>query len=493
MCSLLYLGREFRAVFITTVRSRHVGKKSGDDLGFLSEPKLVNTALTRAKSYVAVIGDPVALCNVGECSAIWRHYIKHCRKVGSVVPDTLTSEHADVQYQEINGQYLTVDGIGISSHQQPDDIIRELENVNIHQSLFDFIEEDDDVAYVKPGADAYLTDPPQDDIIDGQLQELIHSEPDKYKICVLHVVRAESAYAVPKSEVHYRRIYINGRQNRGRSYGGDEVVIEVLPTANNNETNGRTFGRVVGIHRRALQLRNRVFLCHPCISKRCGLMIPLNSGAPIMKCLLKHEDRYKVRARKDVVCVYKKNENQPSLVTVDMFNPQLHLFKVRYVTWKKGCYNPLGQVIDVIHPVNSKEYSSMPKVSSVARVDDRMKSEFKQAIKSLRQKYNLDEDDTEDDNLSNDKCRIPRWPEAEDYRNKLVFTIDHRNSVHRNDATFADLDDAVSEEQLEGNRLLVSIHIADVSSAIPAGSSIDTEARFARLHNVQRRLSSDDN
>jgi exoribonuclease R len=97
-------------------------------------------------------------------------------------------------------------------------------------------------------------------------------------------------------------------------------------------------------------------------------------------------------------------------------------------------------------------------------------------MKILRQKYNLDEDDTEDDNLSTDEYRIPRWPEAEDYRNKLVFTIDHRNSVRRNDATFADLDDAVSEEQLEGNRLLVGIHIADVSSAIPAGSSIDTEA-----------------
>jgi hypothetical protein len=150
----------------------------------------------------------VALCNVGECSAIWRHYIKHCRKVGSNVPDTLTSEHADVQYQEINGQYLTVDGIGISSHQQPDDIIRELENVNIHQSLFDFIEEDDDVAYTKPGANAYLTDPPQDDIIDGQLQERIRRLPRQIQNCVLHVVRAEFAYAVPKSDVHYRRIYI---------------------------------------------------------------------------------------------------------------------------------------------------------------------------------------------------------------------------------------------------------------------------------------------
>jgi exoribonuclease R len=67
-----------------------------------------------------------------------------------------------------------------------------------------------------------------------------------------------------------------------------------------------------------------------------------------------------------------------------------------------------------------------------------MEIEFEQAMKILRQKYNLDEDDTEHDNLSSDEYRIPRWPEVEDYRNKLVFTIDRHNSVRRNDATFAD-------------------------------------------------------
>ena len=34
---------------------------------FLSNAKLLNTALTRAQSLVAVVGDPVALVSVGKC------------------------------------------------------------------------------------------------------------------------------------------------------------------------------------------------------------------------------------------------------------------------------------------------------------------------------------------------------------------------------------------------------------------------------------------
>ena len=45
---------------------------------FLSDPKLLNTAVTRARCLVAVVGDPVSLCTVGECRSIWRDYIKRC-------------------------------------------------------------------------------------------------------------------------------------------------------------------------------------------------------------------------------------------------------------------------------------------------------------------------------------------------------------------------------------------------------------------------------
>jgi hypothetical protein len=60
------------------------------DFAFLSDRKLLNTALTRAKSLVAVVGDPVALCAIGECIQEWRTYLKHCTNMKSVHPPTIT-------------------------------------------------------------------------------------------------------------------------------------------------------------------------------------------------------------------------------------------------------------------------------------------------------------------------------------------------------------------------------------------------------------------
>ena len=97
-------GLEFRAVLISTVRSRHLIDKLDDDdisdddsditdcrdFGFLSEQKLLNTAMTRAKSWLGVVGDPVALCSVGECSRIWRTYVKHCAELASILPPEMS-------------------------------------------------------------------------------------------------------------------------------------------------------------------------------------------------------------------------------------------------------------------------------------------------------------------------------------------------------------------------------------------------------------------
>lgn len=81
---LLFLsGKQFRVLFLSTVRTRYTCKHkqtaikrkeqlvedSTEDLdyGFLSNYKLLNTAITRAQSLVAVVGDPIALCSVGRC------------------------------------------------------------------------------------------------------------------------------------------------------------------------------------------------------------------------------------------------------------------------------------------------------------------------------------------------------------------------------------------------------------------------------------------
>ncbi|XP_076753698.1 putative helicase with zinc finger domain [Xylocopa sonorina] len=72
-------GKQFTAVFISTVRTRHCCRYSAErnvkDYGFLTNPRLLNAAITRAKCLVAVVGDPIALFTIGSCRKLWQRYL----------------------------------------------------------------------------------------------------------------------------------------------------------------------------------------------------------------------------------------------------------------------------------------------------------------------------------------------------------------------------------------------------------------------------------
>ena len=108
-------GEEFRALFISTVRTfltckpqQEEVRASGSDRPlyweFLSDPKLLNTAVTRARCLVAVVGDPVSICTVGECRSIWRDYIKRCNEKGGLYG--VTMEELD---KEINAAIASIE------------------------------------------------------------------------------------------------------------------------------------------------------------------------------------------------------------------------------------------------------------------------------------------------------------------------------------------------------------------------------------------------
>ena len=83
---------EFRALFISTVRTawtclpiqnRNPHSKNLD-FRFLSDARLLITAVTRARSLLAVVGDPMSLATVGSCREIWKEYLKRCNETGSL-------------------------------------------------------------------------------------------------------------------------------------------------------------------------------------------------------------------------------------------------------------------------------------------------------------------------------------------------------------------------------------------------------------------------
>uniref|UniRef100_A0A0B7B1B5 C3H1-type domain-containing protein n=1 Tax=Arion vulgaris TaxID=1028688 RepID=A0A0B7B1B5_9EUPU len=76
-------GKQYRAVVLSVTRTRLTCRSDPNmeeylDFGFLSNIKLLNTAITRAQSLVIVVGDPVSVCLVGKCRKIWEYFLEIC-------------------------------------------------------------------------------------------------------------------------------------------------------------------------------------------------------------------------------------------------------------------------------------------------------------------------------------------------------------------------------------------------------------------------------
>ncbi|XP_040566759.1 probable helicase with zinc finger domain [Lepeophtheirus salmonis] len=103
-------GKQFRAIFLSTVRTRKTCVMSQEDpevdFGFLSNAKLLNTAITRAQSLVAVVGDPVALCSIGKCRKMWEKFMEICNKGGSFFGLTYQALRAMLDNVEFKKTYV---------------------------------------------------------------------------------------------------------------------------------------------------------------------------------------------------------------------------------------------------------------------------------------------------------------------------------------------------------------------------------------------------
>ena len=83
MCNATYIyivsGKEFRALFISTVINMDaVPDIKESHLGFITDENMLNTAMTRVKSHIAVIGNPQTLCTLGKCQKVWIKYLNLC-------------------------------------------------------------------------------------------------------------------------------------------------------------------------------------------------------------------------------------------------------------------------------------------------------------------------------------------------------------------------------------------------------------------------------
>lgn len=106
-------GKQFRAIFLSTVRTRKTCISSQEDMvggdldfGFLSNAKLLNTAITRAQSLVAVVGDPIALCSMGKCRKLWERFMGICHENKSLLGLTYSALRTMLDNVELKKAYV---------------------------------------------------------------------------------------------------------------------------------------------------------------------------------------------------------------------------------------------------------------------------------------------------------------------------------------------------------------------------------------------------
>ncbi|KAL1786311.1 helicase with zinc finger protein domain 2 [Sigmodon hispidus] len=84
-------GREFRVVVLSSVHNCNSLLSPGAPTSeFFTEPRVLNTVMTRAQSQLVAVGDAVALCSSGACRKLWKSFIRECIEHHSVFPEDLS-------------------------------------------------------------------------------------------------------------------------------------------------------------------------------------------------------------------------------------------------------------------------------------------------------------------------------------------------------------------------------------------------------------------
>ena len=567
-------------MFISTVRTRHLIDISnslnnssecdgnGGDFGFLSDSKLLNTALTRAQSLVVVVGDPVALCAIGECVNIWKTYIKHCQNMRSLYPPNHDYESIKQQVQDIlmspdrqkllelanqrqMVEFLPVEqpksdnkatDIGKTWGQKPNEInartqIRgtetsesqgnsvlsssattprnskmnsttstltpppplSLANFGSRGRIFpaplsflnqrkveSFIElgvsftvNPDDVVYQLAKTVVMERNPEKGDKVDKNLikigEESNHavlyyntarvltsssapdnfdestacsllSNPEKYVHCVLQ--REEDViYANIIGRNNFiGRLLIPNRWFTGQANINDEVVVEIISIGT------EMYGKVVGILKRAVDLRNRYIVCQ--VGDTSSIMVPLDSNlAPMFNLTtetLLHENKA------GNVTVYKFTKS--AQIRFSHFerivpNDPCKLFVVKFLKWDRNIGFPLCVVVGVI-PVGADVCKGLEILDLQHRID---KSPDNAVVAEVHQMYPENFQFTPD--LLNSR---------EDLRATWCFSIDQ--------ADHEISDRAFSIGEVGEDSYLVGVHFSDVAALVLKDSSADIDA-----------------
>jgi len=439
----------------------------------------MNMAISRAADYVAVVGDPVALCTTGSCRKFWHDYIEVCSREGGLFPATVTMELIHLQMQQLDSHTGTQqkDFDDISADEILEELAKQTEGIPsiLTAGPVQFTIKSDEgygfLSIAEPSssdASRSLKDNCADDLLSDRddLFTLVREQSQKYIHCKLCIVSQDSIHADFIDELvrqdmalkGIERVEIKGRSNCERAFSLDEVVVELLEC-----DSGRAVGKVSGVVRECSSRKNRRIVCiADGKAWMQGIVRPLDASLPCFRTYVDNNDRENVKKRGQI-SVYSFSGAQPKFshyAKINQDQPNNMLFVVRYLRWTRFSPCPLGVVIAEI-PLGY-DFDSGAKILAINC--------------QIRQKFPAKALAEVDEALRHHSAEHLSG-KFRDLTNEPVFTIDGEKAE--------DLDDAVSLVVLDNDTCRVGVHIVDVTYFVQKGLYIDNEA-FERLETFYR-------
>ncbi|XP_077785536.1 3'-5' exoribonuclease HELZ2 isoform X3 [Podarcis muralis] len=449
-------GREFRVIIISTVHTReslcHV---NCSHLEFFNDARMLNTIMTRAQSQVIVVGDAVALCSFGQCSKVWKGFLKECIDKKTVTPETLTLEEirqavCDRASWNRGSPQLEEEGSDTESW------LSDAESLNVDDPILqELLDESKDmvvtvsdeglmnvkseVATVQSGRQEYVSFHLQ------TMKECLRMNPNMYKRCEFIKEKYDRASAFTLDDVPPLNIHIKGRVHCGMGFTGDQVLVEILQPGPGKATGeGSLRGKVVGVLKKAD--RDRIFTCmmdefDP------RVMVPIDQT--VTKIFVPG-----LRDEPNVIPIRRVDQGgKIKLKTCKKITQELRrnfLFVVQVLNWRNGFYFPLGIITEVLPLAKTLEEGL-----HILDTEYCLRSKHPPSVNK------------EVATISSSKLSLTKG-NRKDLRAYLTFTVDPPGA--------RDLDDAISVRDL-GDKYEIGVHIADVASVIPKGCALDTEAK----------------
>ncbi|XP_062309806.1 helicase with zinc finger domain 2-like isoform X2 [Osmerus eperlanus] len=433
-------GKQFRVIVMTTVQTRD-SLDSSDSAGleFFSDARVLNTAMTRAQSQVVVVGDAAGLCYFGNCSRTWKCFLDHCLSKDSVEPKHLTKKFIEDDLKEIS-HFQRSEYQGKSSQSETsstednmDLILQQLTEEcdhlsDVHSECEFLVKEKRLLTITETGKDALL--------------ELCEKYPNFYKQGELVMDKLNAGYIMPFDNPR-ERIDIKGRGNLGKSFPGDEVVIQNIYSQDQSEW------MVLGITKKS----SRLFVCtlgdedyHKKIDRFFSIkkMIPINENTTQICILMSKKKRTQIPT-------WKYTDGQWMIESYQNLDENLrknHVFLVEVINWKDHCHFPLGNVIDIL-PIGTS---------------------LKEGLKILDEEYEVQPLYEYPRDVLHETCYSNNTEHSnrEDLRHLITFTVDDNKSKV--------LDDAISVADM-GTLYEIGVHIADVASFVNPEDPLDQASK----------------